>query len=64
MVKRRFAVYTEGCTCPAEFPVCVCGKTPRGRLLAKKPVTASEEELARNHRSRSAKLRCIEKIKD
>ena len=64
MVKRRFAVYTEGCPCPAEFPVCVCGKTPRGRLLAKKPVTASEEELARNHRSRSAKLRCIEKIKD
>ena len=64
MVKRRFAVYTEGCTCPAEFPVCVCGKTPRGRLLAKKPVTASEEELVRNHRSRSAKLRCIEKIKD
>ena len=64
MVKRWFAVYTEGCTCPAEFPVCVCGKTPRGRLLAKKPVTASEEELVRNHRSRSAKLRCIEKIKD
>lgn len=64
MVKRRFAVYTEGCTCPADFPICVCGKTPRGRLLAKKPVTASDEELARNHRSRSAKLRCIEKLKD
>ncbi|PWM25587.1 MAG: 16S rRNA (cytosine(1402)-N(4))-methyltransferase [Oscillospiraceae bacterium] len=64
MVKRRFAAYTEGCTCPADFPVCVCGKTPRGRLLAKKPITASPEELAQNNRSHSAKLRCIEKIKD
>lgn len=62
--KRRFAAFAEGCTCPADFPVCVCGKTPRGRLVSKKPITASEEELAENNRSHSAKLRVIEKIKD
>lgn len=62
--KRRFAAFAEGCTCPVDFPVCVCGKTPRGRLISKKPITASEEELAQNNRSHSAKLRVIEKIKD
>ena len=62
--KRRFAAFAEGCTCPVDFPVCVCGKTPRGRLVSKKPITASEEELAQNNRSHSAKLRVIEKIKD
>lgn len=64
LCKQRFAVFTEGCTCPKEFPVCVCGKTPRGRLISKKPITASGDELAVNNRSRSAKLRCIEKLKD
>ena len=64
MCKRRFAEFTSGCTCPPEFPVCVCGKTPRGKLTTRKPITAGEEELAENNRSRSAKLRTIEKLKD
>ncbi len=64
MVKRAFAEYATGCTCPPEFPVCVCGKTPRGRLVTRKPVTASKTELEENRRSHSAKLRCIEKLKD
>jgi len=64
MCKRQYAAYTEGCTCPPEFPVCVCGKTPRGRLISKKPIVAGEEELAENNRSRSAKLRTIEKLRD
>ncbi len=63
IVKNRFKEFCTGCTCPPEFPVCVCGKLPRGRLVTKKPVTASEEELAANVRSRSAKLRIIEKIR-
>ncbi|MBQ6873388.1 MAG: 16S rRNA (cytosine(1402)-N(4))-methyltransferase RsmH [Clostridia bacterium] len=63
MVKKRFSQFCEGCTCPKEFPVCVCGKTPRGELPFKF-VTASEEELERNPRSRSATLRTIEKLHD
>ncbi len=62
MVKRAFAEYTKGCTCPPEFPVCVCGKTPRGKLVTRKPVEPTQEELEINHRSRSAKLRVIEKL--
>lgn len=62
IVKNHFKEFCTGCTCPPEFPVCVCGKTPRGRLIGKKPVTACEEELKANSRSRSAKLRVIEKI--
>ncbi len=64
IVKTRFKEFCTGCTCPPEFPVCVCGKQPRGALVGKKPLTASEEELAANSRSRSAKLRIIEKIRD
>lgn len=64
MTKRAFARHTTGCTCPRDFPICVCGRTPRGRLVTRKPVTASAEELERNNRSRSARLRCIEKLKD
>lgn len=63
LVKQRFRSFCQGCTCPSDFPVCVCGKTPRGRLVNRKPIEASEEELAVNNRSRSAKLRIIEKIK-
>ena len=63
IVKTRFKEFCTGCTCPPEFPVCVCGKQPRGELVGRKPVTASEEELAANPRSRSAKLRVIEKIR-
>lgn len=62
IVKQRFKSYTTGCTCPADFPVCVCGNKPRGKLLFKKPVVASEKELAVNQRSRSAKLRAIVKL--
>ena len=61
MVKKRFAKFCEGCTCPKEFPVCVCGKTPAGELPFKF-MTASEEEIERNPRSRSATLRTIEKL--
>lgn len=59
MVKLRFKEYCTGCTCPPDFPVCVCGKTPQGRLLTKKPIEPSEDELSVNPRSRSAKLRVI-----
>ncbi len=52
----------RGCTCPPEFPVCVCGKKPKVKLITRKPLTASEEELAENPRSRSAKLRVCEKL--
>lgn len=61
VVKRNFASFCVGCTCPPEFPVCVCGKKPRGKICFK-PKTATEEELEENPRSRSAKLRAIEKI--
>ncbi|MBP0970861.1 MAG: 16S rRNA (cytosine(1402)-N(4))-methyltransferase RsmH, partial [Oscillospiraceae bacterium] len=62
IVKQAFAKWCTGCTCPPEFPVCVCGHQPEGRLLRRKPLTASPEELARNPRSHSAKLRSIEKL--
>ena len=63
LVKQRMASWCTGCTCPKDFPVCVCGKTPQARLVLKKPCEASQQELAENPRSRSAKLRCCEKIK-
>lgn len=63
MVKQRFVSYTKGCTCPPDFPQCVCGKTPSGKLITKKPIEPSEKELEENSRSRSAKLRIIEKVK-
>ena len=62
IVKRKFASLCTGCTCPPSFPVCVCGKTPRGRL-AFKSVLPGEQELEANPRSRSARLRSIEKLK-
>lgn len=62
MVKQRFAKYCEGCICPPEFPVCVCGRTPSARLPFKFQV-AGEEELEQNARSRSAKLRTVMKLK-
>lgn len=63
MVKRRFAQFCTGCTCPPDFPQCVCGKKPLGQLVLRKPVTASAEELEHNNRSRSAKLRTIERVR-
>ncbi len=62
IVKQRFASFCKGCICPPDFPQCVCGKTPRGRLINRKPIEASPEELEANIRSRSAKLRIIEKL--
>ena len=64
MVKQRMASWCEGCTCPPEFPVCVCGKQPRASLVTRKPVEASPEELAENPRSRSARLRICTKLRD
>ncbi len=61
-VKQRFAKYCEGCTCPPDFPICVCGKTPAGKL-AFKHIKPSEREIEENPRSRSATLRSIEKLK-
>lgn len=62
MVKQRFAAYCKGCTCPPDFPVCVCGKKPQGALVNRKPIEAGEAEIAANSRSKSAKLRIIEKL--
>ncbi len=62
ITKQNFASQCKGCTCPPEFPVCVCGNVPKGRLVSKKPIEPSEEELKNNPRSRSAKLRVIEKL--
>ncbi|MBQ8902960.1 MAG: 16S rRNA (cytosine(1402)-N(4))-methyltransferase RsmH [Oscillospiraceae bacterium] len=62
IVKQRFKELTEGCTCPKDFPVCVCGNTPKAALVNRKPIVADEAELAENVRSRSAKLRVIEKL--
>lgn len=62
MVKQAFASYIKGCTCPPDFPVCVCGKKPEGRLVFRKPVAPSPEEVENNPRSRSAKLRVVERI--
>lgn len=62
LVKQRMAKWCTGCTCPKDFPVCVCGKKPRARLVLKKPAEASPQELENNPRSRSAKLRCCEKL--
>ena len=64
IVKDVFRSLSTGCTCPPEFPVCVCGKKPVLKLLSKKPGTPGEEELKINPRSRSAKLRTAEKTED
>ena len=63
IVKTALADFARGCTCPPDFPVCVCGKTPEIRLITKKPILPGPEELAENPRARSAKLRVAEKIK-
>lgn len=59
--KRAFADLSKGCTCPPSYPVCVCGNKPKLTLCNKKPILPSEEELAENHRSHSAKLRVAER---
>lgn len=62
IVKQQMAKWCEGCVCPKDFPVCVCGNKPKARLVNKKPITAASTELDKNQRSRSAKLRICEKL--
>ena len=62
IVKNGMAAASKGCTCPPEFPVCVCGKKPHVKLISRKPIVSGEEELERNPRARSAKLRVCEKL--
>ena len=62
MVKQKFSSLAKGCICPPDFPICVCGCKPQGVLVSRKAIEPSKEELEVNQRSRSAKLRVIEKI--
>ena len=62
IVKNAMAAAAKGCTCPPSFPVCVCGKKPKVKLITRKPIVSGEEELERNPRARSAKLRICEKL--
>lgn len=62
IAKDVFRDLSTGCTCPPEFPVCVCGKKPKVKLLTRKPIVPGDKELKTNPRSRSAKLRCAEKL--
>ena len=61
IVKTRFKTNENPCTCPPDFPVCVCGKKSRGRVITRKPILPSEEEIQENSRSKSAKLRVFER---
>ncbi len=62
IVKHIFREYAEGCTCPRQLPVCVCGKQPRVKIWTGRPVTATQQEIEGNPRARSAKLRAVEKF--
>jgi len=62
IVKNAMAAAAKGCTCPPNFPVCVCGKKPQVKLVSRKPIVSGSEELERNPRARSAKLRICEKL--
>ena len=62
IVKNAMANAAKGCTCPPNFPVCVCGKKPLVKLITRKPIVSGDEELERNPRARSAKLRICEKL--
>lgn len=62
IIKNAMKRHENPCTCPPEFPVCVCGKVPDGKVITRKPILPSDEELEVNPRSRSAKLRIMEKI--
>ncbi|MBR1866944.1 MAG: 16S rRNA (cytosine(1402)-N(4))-methyltransferase RsmH [Lachnospiraceae bacterium] len=62
IVKRIFKTNENPCTCPPDFPLCVCGRLPRGKVITRKPILPSEEELTYNRRSKSAKLRIFERI--
>ena len=62
IVKTGMAAAAKGCTCPPSFPVCVCGRKPQVKLISRKPIVSTEEELERNPRARSAKLRVCQKL--
>ena len=62
IVKQKFNELSRGCICPPEFPVCVCGRKPEARVITRKPIVASEKEQDVNRRSRSAKLRILQKL--
>lgn len=64
IVKNAYNDFAKGCICPKEFPVCICHNEPKGKIINKKPITASEEEQKINSRSKSAKLRIIEKERE
>ena len=61
IVKRIFRKNENPCTCPPDFPKCVCGKISKGKVITRKPILPSEEELEENRRSKSAKLRIFER---
>ena len=61
ITKNNFRTNENPCTCPPNFPVCVCGKVSKGKVVTRKPILPSDEELAENKRSQSAKLRVFEK---
>ena len=62
IIKKTLQELATGCTCPPNFPVCVCGKTPKMKLISRKPITPGDGELTENPRARSAKLRVAEKL--
>ena len=62
IVKQAFNSYATGCTCPPDFPICVCGNKPKGKVITRKPILPSDEECEVNKRSKSAKLRIVEKL--
>ncbi len=62
LVKNLFASFCKGCICPPDIPICVCGRTPKAKLIVRKPIIPTDSEIEANPRSRSAKLRVLEKI--
>jgi 16S rRNA (cytosine1402-N4)-methyltransferase len=64
IVKNKFRTAEKPCVCPPEFPICTCGRKSRGRVITRKPILPSEQELLENSRSKSAKLRIFEKHTD
>lgn len=62
IVKQTFASFAKGCTCPKDFPICVCNNKPKGKVITNKPILPSDDELEYNKRSKSAKLRICEKL--
>ena len=62
IVKNVYASLAQGCICPKELPVCVCHNEPKGKIITRKPIVPTEKEMTENKRSKSSKLRVIEKI--